>query len=351
MTDVKHVTGWPMDKYLGNNVAPLCQLGVTDRGKEHALFVEFVLLKDEMNDVEVKKIVGSVPVWTEEIMNEFNVPVVSAIGIGNELWRRWDDSPPRELVSFTEIKQKNTENVLFPAPKHDDLFIFVKSDRIDVANVLVDKVISRLSKFGLLDFSKTIGFTHRPHQGYRIGLGRDLTGFIDGTRNAFFNLEIIIDSVAITALDDPTGTHQGGSYMYTSKFVHDLLKYETLNETQKNHIIGRDISSVIGPNIPENPRLPDYKNLSDPVVRRYHINNGFGAMYRQSMPFISGNESGLYFIAFSGSLSEMKDALFRMAGHNNDQGLHDALFDITRSTHNGFFYVPTLVELNQLANS
>jgi len=168
----------------------------------------------------------------------------------------------------------------------------------------------------------------------------------------FFPLEIIIDSVAIPPFDaGPNSTHQGGSYMYTSKFVHDLLKFETLNETQRNHIIGRDMAQIIGPNIPENPRLPDYKNLSDPVVRRYHINNGFGAMYRQSMPFISGNESGLLFIAFSGSLSEMKDACNRMAGHSNDIGLHDALFDITRSVHNGFFYVPTLIELNQFANN
>jgi deferrochelatase/peroxidase EfeB len=67
------------------------------------------------------------------------------------------------------------------------------------------------------------------------------------------------------------------------------------------------------------------------------------------MPFRMRNESGLIFTAFSCSIkSEILNSLRRMAGHFSDDGSVDALFDITRSVTNGFYYVPTIAELEAL---
>jgi len=117
---------------------------------------------------------------------------------------------------------------------------------------------------------------------------------------------------------------------------------------KKSYIIGRDYTRITGNNSPENPLLNDNRNFSIPRVNRYHINRGYGAIYRQSMPYISDNESGLLFIAFSGSIEEFTSALKRMAGHKSDDGSIDAVFEITRSTKNGFYYVPTIKELQDM---
>lgn len=54
--------------------------------------------------------------------------------------------------------------------------------------------------------------------------GRDLTGFIDGSRNAsFFN--IILDVAVIHNYDDKyAADYEGGSFVYAGRWIHDLKK-------------------------------------------------------------------------------------------------------------------------------
>lgn len=59
--------------------------------------------------------------------------------------------------------------------------------------------------------------------GFRYMGGRDLTGFIDGTRNPDHLLRALVDVTVIFPDDDVT-SHEGGSYMYAGKYVHNLPK-------------------------------------------------------------------------------------------------------------------------------
>jgi len=244
------------------------------------------------------------------------------------------------------LKEKNSEEIVFPAGNHH-LFLLIKSDRLDVCNSLADDVICLMGN-DLLNFYKTIGFQNRPTKNFSNNLGRDLTGFLDGSRNTHHSLDAVLDSAIITNYDDVN--HIGGSYLYTSRFIHNIIKIRSLNDNEKNNLIGRDITKETGVNTPSNPQLSDLRNVTDERVRRYHINRGFGAMYRQSMPFIDGNTSGLIFIAFSGSIrKEIRPALERMAGHHDENGSLDALLDVSRSVKNGYYYIPTIAELELLS--
>lgn len=66
--------------------------------------------------------------------------------------------------------------------------------------------------------------------------GKDLTGFIDGTRNPLF-LSVIEDTVNCGLYE--SGQHTGGSYMYVGKFVHDLPAFKALETHEKSKLIGR----------------------------------------------------------------------------------------------------------------
>jgi len=279
--------------------------------------------------------------------------------VNNTLWRRWDANPPKHLKTFNEIKSQNGQEVLFPR-SGEDLFVFVKSNRIDLCNVLCTRIVSKLKENGLSTYSTFVGFVNQPTTEHRPNMARDLTGFIDGTRNPDHLLRALIDQTLIFANDDE-GRHVGGSYMYAGRFIHDLVKFHSLSMEDKSQIVGRDYSHVRGhkgyDERAENPRLDDdmyrFKGVRDaePETSRYHTNRGHGSMYRQAMPYISTDEQGLYFICFSRSLNEIDMALRRMAGHYALDGSTDNLFQITRAVTSNYYYCPSLEELSNLRNT
>jgi len=107
-------------------------------------------------------------------------------------------------------------------------------------------------------------------------------------------------------------------------------------------------------NRPENPRLDqtEYRSKhvrdAEPAPNRFHTNRAHGAIYRQSMPFVQGNTEGLFFVAFTRFMDEFERAINRMCGHYQPDGSTDALFDITSAMTSEYYYVPSVVELEQL---
>jgi len=149
--------------------------------------------------------------------------------------------------------------------------------------------------------------------------------------------------------------------MYAGRFIHDLLKFHTLNDGEKSKIVGRDYSKVSNhdgyDNRAENPRLDvdeyHFKGQRDGeyVESSFHTNRGHGSMYRQAMPYISSTDQGLYFICFSRSLNEIDMAIKRMSGHFSKDGSTDSLFDITRAVTSNYYYCPSLEELEKLTET
>jgi deferrochelatase/peroxidase EfeB len=97
---------------------------------------------------------------------------------------------------------------------------------------------------------------------------------------------------------------------------------------------------------PENPRLEE-----EQTHKGAHVVRAFGSMHRHAMPYRLPKEEGLFFVSVARSLTELNTAIERMAGIYADDGSPDNLFKITRSVSNGYFYVPSVVELKQLAQT
>jgi len=67
---------------------------------------------------------------------------------------------------------------------------------------------------------------------------------------------------------------------------------------------------------------------------------------RQAWPWGTVEQSGLAFLAFSTSLTEINDALDRMYGKKD--GIVDALLSVTTSTNNNYYYCPTVKQIAEI---
>jgi len=162
----------------------------------------------------------------------------------------------------------------FPATG-GDAFFYIKSNSKVTLHLAGDKILQDCC-------SKTVDVV----EGFKYDGGKDLTGFIDGTRNAPF-LGSIMDTAIIHEGDESSSENIGGSYLLVSRFVHDLSKFNSFTTDEKSRIIGRDYGKIQNNS---NPRLPDaldhlqqgaqyvYPSLPS---SNYHINRGFGVMFRQ----------------------------------------------------------------------
>jgi putative iron-dependent peroxidase len=351
----KDVTGWTRRMVNLVPYANKMQTAVIDHGKNHGLFVP-IQLEANFDHAVVKSVLSKIPRWTKKLGQDYKEPIVSVVGITSNIWKRWDPKPPKHLKQFKEIKNKDKSEVLFPE-SNEDLFIFVKCNRIDMCNMLTTKILSDLKKAGLKSFTQTIGFANNPTTDFQPNMARDLTGFIDGTRNPDHLLRALVDQTLIFPLDDDSN-HVAGSYMYSGQYIHNLEKFHQMTDGEKSQIIGRDYSKIKShrgyDNRVENPRLDEeYYRSKDQKTgeafdSRFHTLRGHGSMYRQAMPYISGPDQGLYFICFSRSLAEIDNALKRMAGHYQENGSTDAVLDITRAVTSNYYYCPSIEELKGL---
>lgn len=241
-------------------------------------------------------------------------------------------SVPAGFVPFTAINSKS-EVAIFPAQQWD-YFLTLKSDDETDIRAVVDALLDSF-KLQISSASFTLGFKHRE--------GRDLTGFIDGTKNADHLLRPLVDSAVIAE-----GLHCGGSFVYAGRFVHDMAKFSAMTTEQKTSLIGRkyDVEQPVAgrDGRVENPRF------GGPPFNQ-HVFRSWGEMYRQSYPFRDGEECGLFFCSFAKRVEETLEALKRMAGHYAADGAVDNLLQISQSTENAFFYAPSIAEIRSIAST
>jgi putative iron-dependent peroxidase len=63
---------------------------------------------------------------------------------------------------------------------------------------------------------------------------------------------------------------------------------------------------------------------------------------RRSMPWVTGADAGLVFLAFGKSFDAYEAQLRRMTGH--DDGITDALFRFTRPLTGGYYWCPPVTD-------
>lgn len=161
------------------------------------------------------------------------------------------------------------------------------------------------------------------------GHGRDLTGFEDGTENP------VGEAAEEAAFVHGQGEGlDGSSFVAVQQWVHDLDAFEALADEERDHCIGR--------------RLADNEEIEDSPVSA-HVKRTAqedfdppAFMLRRSMPWMMSMQAGLMFVAFGKSLAAFEAQMRRMAGQ--DDGITDAMFQISRPVSGACFWCPPMRE-------
>ena len=159
------------------------------------------------------------------------------------------------------------------------------------------------------------------------GLGRDLTGYEDGTENPQG------EAAELAALVHGQGPGlDGASFMAAQQWLHDFDAFDAMNSTAQDDVFGRRRS--------DNEELEDAPESAHVKRTAQESFTPEAFVIRRSMPWAQGPEAGFMFIAFGQSLDAFEAQMRRMAGQ--EDGVTDALFRISRPVSGAYFWCPPL---------
>jgi putative iron-dependent peroxidase len=162
---------------------------------------------------------------------------------------------------------------------------------------------------------------------FKFDIGRDLTGYEDGTENPH-------DQAALDAaiVQNQGAGRNGSSFVAVQQWLHHWDRFHAMSADQQNHAMGRQIS--------DNEELEDAPESAH--VKRTAQENFEPEAFvlRRSMPWSCGTHSGLYFLAFGHTLDAFEAQLRRMSGA--EDGVVDALFDFSQPQTGSYFWCPPM---------
>jgi putative iron-dependent peroxidase len=243
------------------------------------------------------------------------------VGFGPALWRRLRPADaPVALEPFVAIEGDGRRA---PATQHD-LWVWTHGTGEDV-----ELDVARAITVGLAP-----AFTLAAEQPCFVYKdSRDLTGFIDGTENP------PVEEALDVALVPDGSVGEGGAFVITQRWVHDLGLFHSWSVDDQEATIGRTkVDSV------ELDDKPDTAHISRVVIEE---DGEELEIYRRSTPYGRVGELGLYFVAFSADPTRFDKMLARMFGTTGDD-LHDHLTDFTSPVSGSYYFAPSLDALDGL---
>jgi putative iron-dependent peroxidase len=156
---------------------------------------------------------------------------------------------------------------------------------------------------------------------YKHDIGRDLSGFEDGTENPTGD-----KAVAAALASD-------ASFVATQRWIHDLARFDGFDARTRDRLIGRNRETNV--ELADAPASAHVKRAAQESFEPPAF------MVRRSMPFGGVAEHGLYFVAYVASLDRFEAVLRRMVGL--DDGIVDGLFQFSRPISGGYFWCPPVV--------
>jgi len=154
--------------------------------------------------------------------------------------------------------------------------------------------------------------------------GRDLTGYEDGTENP------VDDAATEAALVRHGDGMAGSSFVAVQRWVHDLPRFHGFPLDRRNAVIGRRIDT--------NEEMDDAPPSAHVKRTAQESYDPPAFMVRRSIPWSTGLQQGLEFIAYGESLDRFERVLRRMAGL--EDGLADALFSFSRPVTGSYYLCP-----------
>lgn len=303
---------------------PTPQPGVLPAGGSQAYFLTFSTHDGAQRSEWIRAIRDILPVARALAMRQKHTRLLCTFGIGSSLWDRLSPaSRPAGLRPFRAVQAKGR---VAPATG-GDLLVQITSGRHDLNLDLAMGLV------GLLERVATL--TEEVH-GFRYRDSRDLTGFIDGTENPKGRAK-----AAAALIGGEDRRFAGGSYVAVQRYVHDLERWRQLDDREQEQIIGRTKRNSV--ELPKSKK-PDQAHISRVVIERDGVEL---QILRQSYPWGTVREAGLYFVAYTKSLDIFDLMLARMMGAAED-GRHDRLMEFTRAVTGATFFAPSLEAIASL---
>jgi len=168
------------------------------------------------------------------------------------------------------------------------------------------------------------GFRLREHiDAFVFTDSRDLTGYEDGTENP--------KGDAATKAAVAGGDLVGSSFVAVQRWVHDLKQFRSHGQRERDAMIGRRQDT--NEEIADAPAWAHVKRTDQIAAYQPPV-----FIVRRSMPWASGTEQGLEFIAYGRTLDFFERHLRRMVGL--DDGIADALFRFSRAVAGSYYWCP-----------
>ena len=144
-----------------------------------------------------------------------------------------------------------------------------------------------------------------------------MTGYLDGTENP---KETLAESAALQS--------DGSSFAAVQRWVHDLAKFRGFGAEKQDLTFGR--RKTTNEEFAEAPPSAHVKRAAQESFEPTAF------LVRRSMPWVSGLEQGLEFIAYGESLDRYERVLRRMVGL--EDGVLDGLLTFSRPVTGGYFW-------------
>lgn len=161
--------------------------------------------------------------------------------------------------------------------------------------------------------------------GFRHDIGRDLSGYEDGTENPKGERAVQVAMIA-----GKGAGLEGGSFVAVQKWVHNLVKLESMSQRERDCVVGRDQQS--------NEELADAPASAHVKRAAQESFEPPAFMVRKSMPWGDSSSHGLYFVAYGATLDAFERVLRRMAGFDDD--IVDGVTSFSRAVSGGYYFCP-----------
>jgi putative iron-dependent peroxidase len=303
---------------------PTPQPGVLAAGSPHAYFLTFTTGHGAGDSAWIRAIRDILPTAKALAIREKRAGLFCVLGIGSGLWNRL--SPENRPAGLRPFRAIEANGRVAPATG-GDLLVQITSGRHDLNLDLAMTLAQRLQHVATVS-EEIHGFRYRD--------SRDMTGFIDGTENPKGKAKAV---AALIGAEDRR--FACGSYVAVQRYIHDLEGWRRLDDREQERIIGRTKRSSA-----ELPKLrkSDTAHISRVVIER---DGEELQILRQSYPWGTIREGGLYFVAYTKSLDIFDLMLARMMGAADD-GKHDRLMEFSRAVTGATFFAPSLETIASL---
>jgi putative iron-dependent peroxidase len=248
------------------------------------------------------------------------------IGIGHDAWLRLDlPAPlPKELANFAPIVgQKHTA-----VSSKGDLHFHIRADNTSICYDMAAAIS---------DILAPVAVSAEEIHGFRYWDSRSILGFVDGTENPHGQDRELF---GIVGTDNPV--YEGGSYLFTQKYIHDLTAWKGLSTEDQEKVIGRYKANDI--------EMADEVKPVNSHIALANVGDDL-KIVRDNMPFgnMSTNEMGTYFIAYASTFGTVQKMLSNMF-IGSPVGNYDRILDFSTSKTGTLFFVPTFDMLDEFSS-